>query len=136
MRELISEYLSSIRAVDELLHAKFGQVDLLRAWRSGAIPRDGWLDPSRSVRYSFHGVGCTVESGKEVLNFDFGPQGRLDGFDLWRLRQFLESRVKRYPDLKTVGEQQRAFNKLKDLGEIVRSDELPSPHLFRLRRDA
>ncbi len=132
MCALIAEYLNSVQEIKELFFTKFGEEDLLRARRSGVLPREGWLDQDRDIRYLFHGVGCLVESGDEIIDFDFGPKGRVDGFDLWRLRQFLESRVERYPELATEEAQEAAFTNLVAQGVIVRSGELPSPHLFRV----
>lgn len=135
MLSLIREYLSSARAARDLLRSKFQSDDLLRARRLGTLPKDGWLDRERRIRYSFHGIGCTIESGDEVIDFDFGPSGLVDGFDLWRLRQFLESRRETYPNLQTVEQQDLAFAWLVREGLVEKSGELPSPHLYRLRGD-
>lgn len=42
------------------------------------------------MSYDFHGIGCCVEFDKIVVDFDAGPNGRIDGFDAWRLIQFAE----------------------------------------------
>lgn len=135
MLSLIREYLTSARAARDLLRSRFEIDDLLRARRLGTLPKDGWLDRERRVHYSFHGVGCTIESRGEVIDFDFGPGGLVDGFDLWRLRQFLESRREKYPSLQTGEKQEVAFAKLVQEGLVIKSDELPSPHLYRLREE-
>jgi hypothetical protein len=46
--------------------------------------------------YSKHGYGCliTLKSGK--IDFDFGDQGEIDGFDACRLSAFTESFPRRY----------------------------------------
>jgi len=135
MLSLIREYLTSARAARDLLRSKFGIDDLLRARRLGILPKNGWLDRERRIHYSIHGVGCTIESGDGVINFDFGPGGLVDGFDLWRLQQFLESRREKYPSLRTVEQQELAFAELVQEGLVAKSDEFPSPHLYRLRED-
>ncbi len=133
MLGLITEYLEAVRSVEELFRKRLGQADPLRAWRTGALPKEGWLDQDRGIRYSFHGVGCLVEFEDMIVDFDFSSGGRVDGFDLWRLREFLQFRRAKYPGLDTEDEQLRAFQTLENSGVIVRSDELPSPHLYRLR---
>lgn len=133
MRTLIVDYLTSVRVVIGIFREKFEVENPLRAWRCGAIPKEGWLDAERHIHYSFHGVGCMVETADTVIDFDFGPTGSVGGFDLWRLRRFLESRVDKYPALKSPDEQEAAFSELIERGEVVSSDTLPSPHLFRLR---
>ena len=51
-------------------------------------------------RYRFHGIGCTVEfNGSEEVDFDYGPGGRIDGFDLWRLKRFLENRKPEFAEI-------------------------------------
>lgn len=133
MSALIAEYLSATRQIKELFQSRFGVDDLLRARRTGALPKEGVLDPDKGIRFSFHGVGCTIESKGQSIDFDFGPGGRVDGFDLWRLQLFLGSRLDKYPGLATEEEQAAASSELISRGAIVRSGEPPSPHLFRLR---
>jgi hypothetical protein len=132
MLALIRDYLRCAQTAADILRSEFGVDDLTRARRHGTFPKDGWLDLGERIHYSFHGVGCTVESGDEVIDFDFSSGGKVDGFDLWRLRQFLESRRQEYPGLSTVEQQEIAFSDLIQKGEIVKSGELPSPHLYRL----
>ena len=44
-------------------------------------------------KYFFHGIGCAVHiSPNEVVDFDYGNNGGIDGFDHWRLWSFVEAR--------------------------------------------
>jgi hypothetical protein len=133
MLVLVRDYLSAAQAAADHLRNNLGVEDLLRARRLGATPKEGWVDRERQIHYSFHGIGCTVEAGGDVIDFDFGPGGRVGGFDLWRLGRFLESRRQDYPGLRTIEQQKRAFSRLVEEGVIVSVDEMPSSHLFRLR---
>ncbi len=51
-------------------------------------------------KYFFHGVGCKVHiSKKDIVDFDYGDNGRVDGFDEWRLCGFVNTRKKKYPNI-------------------------------------
>ena len=51
-------------------------------------------------KYFFHGVGCKVNiSKKDIVDFDYGLNGRIDGFDEWRLCGFIRTRKKKYPHI-------------------------------------
>src|SRR5260221_14498715 len=89
MRALISEYQQKVSEACRLLRARFHvDGDLLRAWHQKTVPDCGWLDDERSIRFRFHGIGCRVTFGHVEVDFDFGPEGRHDGFDGWRLGSF------------------------------------------------
>jgi hypothetical protein len=133
MLALIEDYLSAVETVRQLFLDEFGVLDLLDSHRAGRIPREGWLG-GKKARYTFHGVGCAVRIGGEDVDFDIGPEGRLDGFDLWRLQIFIESRKGEYPALKTTPAQEEAFAKLVKNGVISKPGKFPSPHLFYLTK--
>ncbi len=50
----------------------------------------GYLDENHLVSYEFHGYGCSVifENGLFV-DFDFGENGRCDGYKFWNLDTFI-----------------------------------------------
>ncbi len=51
-------------------------------------------------KYFYHGAGCRVHlTEDEVIDFDFGVNGRIDGFDQWRLKSFVDDRTDQYPDI-------------------------------------
>jgi hypothetical protein len=88
--QLIANYQGSARATVAELQNIARTNDLLSARRRGKLPRTGRL-PEPGGRYSFHGVGCRFEVAKRVIDVDFGPDGRHDGFDAWRLEKFADS---------------------------------------------
>ena len=92
LRRFIIEYQREVSEACRLLRIAL-QVDddLLNAWMRREVPQKGWLDERRTVSYCFHGIGCCVRFGSVEVDFDFGPGGRHDGFDAWRLGRFAET---------------------------------------------
>lgn len=64
--------------------------DVLRAWHDGTIPKSG--NVTDIIEYELHGIGCFVFFPDREVNFDFGPELWADGFDLWRLKDYLNNR--------------------------------------------
>ncbi len=129
-RMLIDEYQVAARKVALALRAGFGRDDLLRAWRSGGIPKDGVIS---GIEFSFHGVGCRATVDGVEVDFDFGPDGRTDGFDAWRLWYFARQNPKRYPQFKRLEDVEAALEGLARSGEIECPRAAPSKHLWYLK---
>lgn len=83
---LIEAYLRAVDASTARLCAMFGVDSLDQGRRSGVVPRSGAFGDGGEFR--FHGVGCRIDDGATAVDFDFGPGGRTDGFDAWRLHLF------------------------------------------------
>lgn len=58
------------------------------------IPAQGEL--SGGIRYFKHGYGFLVHLPEGEVDFDFGLQGEIDGFDEWRLWKFCQHRPNTY----------------------------------------
>lgn len=58
------------------------------------IPAQGELNGG--IRYFKHGYGCWVHLPEGEVDFDFGQQGEIDGFDEWRLWEFCRHRPNTY----------------------------------------
>lgn len=130
-RKLINDYQNVVRKVVAALRVGFGCNNLLAAWHDGKIPKDGVIN---EIEFSFHGVGCRgIVDGLEV-DFDFGPDGRIDGFDAWRLWNFATERPVAYPQFQQLKEVEAALERLARSGEIECPETHPSRHLFYLRR--
>jgi hypothetical protein len=56
------------------------------AWVEAEHQQSGIL--LNGVRYYKHGYGCSVHLPQGVVNFDFGENGEIDGFDCNRLIEF------------------------------------------------
>ena len=129
-RMLIDEYQVAARKVALALRAGFGRDDLLRAWRSGGIPKDGVIN---GIEFSFHGVGCRATVDGVEVDFDFGPDGRTDGFEAWRLWYFAQQNPQRYPQLQRREDVEAALERLALSGEIECPRAAPSEHLWYLK---
>lgn len=86
--QLIANYQNAVQHGVQALQTEFKSTELLRAWRSKSIPQYGKL-PS-DVEWQFHGIGCLIIIDNITVDFNFGPNHRHDGFDLWRLGSFVQ----------------------------------------------
>jgi hypothetical protein len=93
--ELALDFLSSVDEATSLLEEKFGSRSILRLWRNGQIKRCGIV--KEKITYELHGAGCAVNLPHVLVNFDYGPGGRIDGFDVWRLYLYATELPKKYP---------------------------------------
>ncbi|WLI09330.1 hypothetical protein PSH66_13675 [Pseudomonas sp. FP597] len=50
------------------------------------IPQRGSI--ANEVTYELHGIGCRVYLAETCIDFDYGPDERIDGFDRWRLYMY------------------------------------------------
>jgi hypothetical protein len=64
-------------------------------WPPGGFPAIGKLPDGRD--YFCHGVGCAVRSRRgRTVDFDFGENGEIDGFDKTRLLTFVGATPQKY----------------------------------------
>lgn len=107
---LILEYQAKVLEA-ALLFEKYkgiNQSDLMYA-RSNGLPKDGFLDPEQRIEYYFHGIGCCVTFPNGSVDWDFGYDGRLNGFDAWRLWVFVEEGTNDFPEFKQKETLDKAF---------------------------
>lgn len=83
LEDLINEYLAQVKMATDLLEISFGTKNILGLWRTKKISQRGSV--SGDVTYELHGIGCRVYISEICIDFDYGPEDRVDGFDLWRL---------------------------------------------------
>lgn len=67
----------------DLLESAFGTKNILGLWRSKKIPQRGKI--TDDATYELHGIGCRVYISQICIDFDYSTDGRIDGFDAWRL---------------------------------------------------
>lgn len=91
----------------------------------------GWLDDSQTIAYRFHGIGCCVTFGKVTVDFDFGPGGRFDGFDAWRLSLFAKS-VRQYAAFADGDPLNEELQALRSAGNLINFPDQLGSHLFYL----
>ena len=105
---------------------------LLRAYRVKIIPKEGDVD---NIHYSFHGVGCYFEFKDGIIDIDFGPDDRCDGFDEYRLYKYLENMLfnNKYNTIIDKQAFKRQFSELITAGIITNPQLAPSSHLYYLK---
>ncbi|MDD1002881.1 DUF6896 domain-containing protein [Pseudomonas sp. TNT2022 ID642] len=116
LENLITDFLSKVESGTELLQKKFGTRNILRLWRSKQIERCGEI--TDEIQYELHGVGCAIHFPSESVDFDYGSNSRIDGFDVWRLYIYALDRpltYEKYCDKKTL---EKEFKELISLNRI------------------
>lgn len=129
---LISEYQLHVLGFVNGFRRRFGVDDFLGTLHRGDVPERGTLDDRYETRYEFHGVGCRFSSERGDVDFDFGPEGRYDGFDGWRLLILAQSRPEDYPTLQRLDVVESVLGELVTDGVVHRPRWEPSPHLCYL----
>ncbi|MBA4239552.1 MAG: hypothetical protein C0448_02410 [Sphingobacteriaceae bacterium] len=122
--DLIIDFQNTAKIVAEKFYEKYGTKELLLAVNSDkTIPRQGSLGIIKD--YSFHGCGLYAELNGVEIDFDFGDNNRVDGFDAWRLKHFAESKKSIYPNFVTEKAVQIELDKLTQLGQINKPGTFP-----------
>ena len=108
LEHLITDYLKQVKKATNLLEQVFGTKNIIGLWRSKQIPQRGTV--AANVTYELHGIGCSVYLSEICVDFDYGPDDRVDGFDSWRLYMYAcetPSKYKKYTDKQAL---EREFN--------------------------
>ncbi|WP_430458782.1 DUF6896 domain-containing protein [Pseudomonas salmasensis] len=108
LEHLIIDYLEQVKKATNLLEQVFGTKNIIGLWRSRKIPQCGTV--AANVTYELHGIGCSVYLSEICVDFDYGPDDRVDGFDSWRLYMYAcetPSKYKKYTDKQVL---EREFN--------------------------
>ncbi|WP_147271868.1 DUF6896 domain-containing protein [Corallincola holothuriorum] len=123
--KLISLFLSRVREAEEIMKEAF-DIEEPMYFRQAGIARVGKID---SYSYSFHGIGCYFEFGDFEVDYDYAEDGRIDGFDLWRLSRFGEQ-YDEFKDYIASGKIELDFNTADASEEIV---EFEQGNLYHLK---
>ncbi|WP_409306579.1 DUF6896 domain-containing protein [Pectobacterium sp. B1J-3] len=93
--QLITDFQASVESAVKLMQRSGIRMPSSRAaWINADIPHSGDLDGGG--KYYKHGVGCWVCLNTGNVDFDFGEQGEIGGFNLWWLTQFAGERLVDY----------------------------------------
>lgn len=134
---LISEYQLAVLGFVKALCKRYALEEdeyILRAVRSDRkVPTTGTLDDRFETRFRFHGSGCAFESDRGEVDFDFGPGGRHDGFDGWRLWIYAQSQSEDYPMFQRLEIVESVLGELVTEGMVERPGWLPGVSLCYLR---
>ena len=90
--------ISVARALRRRVVSRPSRIGTANVLARGGLPQTGFIDDTRTIPYFFHGIGCRVIMPTGSVDWDFGHEGRSDGFDFWRLRQFAEHDTKEFPE--------------------------------------
>jgi hypothetical protein len=130
---LIMEYIACSKFMCGLLLENYNTdgETLLRARRINLIPQLGEIEGG--VKFNFHGGGCFFEFDNGTIDIDFGPAGRCDGFDEFRLYDFLKNtKSHMYKELLNEEVFKSQFQILIKEKIIVAPEWYPNPHLYYL----
>ena len=95
LARLISDYQAAVRVAVQLMQESGIPMPASNTdWVGTDIPHRGKL--SGDIQYFKHGYGCAVQLPGGSVDFDFGENGQIDGFDAWRLAGFAGSRLREY----------------------------------------
>ena len=67
-------------------------------WKQSGAPKAGWIGSNMEYEYTFHGTDCTFNFGDSQIEFEFGYDGRVGGFNGWKLFCFAEDGTGDYPE--------------------------------------
>jgi hypothetical protein len=128
LENLITEYLGQVEKATDLLEHAFGTKNILRLWRSNKIPQRGTV--VADVTYELHGIGCSVYLSEICIDFDYGPDGRVDGFDAWRLYMYACEMPRKYKKYTNKDSLEREFNAYLKEGKAKRIEGSTSSLYF------
>lgn len=118
LKRVISDYQASVRSAVELLHRSGIPLPITAGdWVRTNIPYEGELDGG--VSYRKHGIGCQVDLPTGAVDFDFGDIGEINGFDLWRLTEFVDGETAKY-GFESNDAIKRSFKAAVQSGELIR----------------
>ncbi|QJI41403.1 hypothetical protein HKK52_10905 [Pseudomonas sp. ADAK2] len=132
LEQLIIDFLSKVDKATELFEKKFGTRSILRLWRTKKIERCGTV--MDNITYELHGVGCVVHLPEASIDFDYGPDGRIDGFDVWRLYLLaceLPHQYEKYTDQQIL---KYDFEKYIEIGKLEKISPLDGLYVIKGNR--
>lgn len=129
---VINEYVRWVRSYVSTMQLHFGSRNLLIDRREGRIPKRGQIG---DFEFVFHGVGCTINTPLHSIDFDFGPEGMVGGFDAFRLSIFANSLPSPHDSTVTENDFQKCLSRLQERGKVIAPRLDPSPHLLYFASD-
>lgn len=120
----ILEYEQHVKRGNEILQTHFDvSGSPYRARCRGQIPKQGEIE-SADLSFNFHGIGCTFEFGKIVVDFDYSYEDGdfvYKGFNSYRICQFIKSSSDLDPD-RIRREVHRSLLRLEQKGILLYQD--------------
>ncbi|WP_320051759.1 DUF6896 domain-containing protein [uncultured Acetobacteroides sp.] len=125
---LIDDFLREAEYAANCFYKKYYRKDLLIASKDGTIIRSGKIEGLQ--HYAFHGIGLYAKRKNCEIDFDFGLNDRIDGFDTWRLNQFAQSR-KEKKEKWTEDKIKNELVRLEQMGKISKLKDDISSNYYR-----
>jgi hypothetical protein len=93
--QIIQNYITRQKFVAKLLKDNFN-INHAKEKDKRKVPGHGALPKNPEWKYKFHGIGCELTNTQtgEVVDFDYGDNGELGGFDDWKLSLFVREEIK------------------------------------------
>ncbi|MCL6358776.1 hypothetical protein EXT49_01765 [Pectobacterium polaris] len=114
---LIFYFQDAVQVSLKLMHRSGIKMPSSRyGWIESDIPSSGELDGG--VKYYKHGAGCRVELNSGSVDFDFGGQGEVGGFNSWWLTYFAGKNLTDY-GFRNYDDVADHLNKALDDGELI-----------------
>lgn len=119
---IIKDYQSLADKAVKIFQNKYQVINILEGLHSRKYEQTGKLPDEGLSFYAFHGIGLAAHFKDEIVDFDFAffPEPRHDGFDLWRLTNFIQNQIAKYPEYKDNKKIEREFNELIKNGVIAK----------------
>jgi hypothetical protein len=128
---VIAAFQKYATEANELLRKHLGLANPMY-WRQAKVPQTGFLN-SGAIRYGFHGIGCRIQTPSLVIDWDYGYEGRTDGFDLWQLQCFVEDSTPNYPEFRNQQVLAEAFQEAIEAGLIHQPYRSVQDNLYYLK---
>ncbi len=133
--DIIKEYQAGADKAVCIFKDKYKVNDILEGWHNRVYEQTGKLIDVGLYFYAFHGIGLAAHFKDKIVDFDFAyfPEPRHDGFDLWRLTNFIQNQRNKYPDYKDKEKIEKEFNELIQKGVIAKPKLENSTTLYFFR---
>jgi len=119
--DIIKDYQEAADRAVKIFQKKYNVDNLLQGYHGKVYTQTGKLIEEGLYFYAFHGIGLAAHFKDKIVDFDFAffPEQRHDGFDLWRITNFVENQRNKYPEYKDKKKIEKEFNELIDRGIIA-----------------
>ena len=130
--DVIKDYQETADKAVTIIKDVFQVSNIIHGWRNGLYEQTGELKERGLKFYAFHGIGLAAHFSDKIVDFDFAylPEPRHYGFDLWRLKGFIESQPSKYEKYLDERKLEREFKELVDQGVITQPKQVFSTELY------
>jgi hypothetical protein len=134
--DIIKAYQEGADKAVKIFKSKFKIDNILEGCRHYKLyPQVGQLIDEGIYRYAFHGAGLCVYFKDMMIDFDFEecPELRHDGFELWKLKQFITNQKNKYKDYQDEQKVEDEFNELIKQEIIVKAQTKYNSSIYFFR---